>query len=148
MGDLQRSLAIMLGEKGCDVGLLQHANGKPVNKNSLIFTPSDQMIMWQYECGSEPVVLLSLFFQLDKPTSHLVLVHLRAQIAQLREPKFAMYADILHSGLQSLTRRLKTEMVVSDEATDRDDHGQVTQMEPCISLFRSILRTTWSSILD
>jgi hypothetical protein len=75
MGDLQRSLAVMLGEKGCNVGLLKDANGSPVDKQDLMFSPMDQMILRQYECGSEPVVLLLKFLQLDVSTAHLVLIH-------------------------------------------------------------------------
>jgi hypothetical protein len=76
MGDLQRSLDVMLGEKGCNVGLLKDANVNPANKQDLMFTPTDQMILRQYECGSQPVVLLSKFLQLDVSTAHLVLIHL------------------------------------------------------------------------
>jgi hypothetical protein len=138
MGDLQRSLVIMLGENGCDVHLLQDADGDPVDRMTMMFSPTEQTILWQYECGSEPVVLLSKFFQLDVPTSHLVLVHLQARIEQLREPKFAMFADILHNPLEVLTGRNKTETVLSDEVTDCDDHGRVEAMHRCVAKFRSV----------
>jgi hypothetical protein len=138
MADLQRSLVEMLGENGCDEGLLslRDAHGHLVDKHSFMFSPTDQMILRQYECGSEPVVLLSKFLQLDVSTSHLVLVHLRARIAQLREPKFAMYAAISHLTMESLTGRTKTEMVLSDAVTDRDEHGRFESMQPCVSRFR------------
>lgn len=138
MGDLQRSIAIMLGDGGCDKDLLYGSDGSgPVDKVSLMFSPTDQMIMRQYECGAEPVVLLSKFFQLDVPTSHLVLVHLRARIAQMREPKFAMFADISHSNLEDLTNRAKTETVISNDVTERDDlSGRVEPMVHCVSEFR------------
>jgi hypothetical protein len=58
------------------VGLLKDANGNPVDKQDLMFLPTDQMILRQYECGSEPVLLLSKFLQLDVSTAHLVLIHL------------------------------------------------------------------------
>jgi hypothetical protein len=139
MGDLQRSLGLMLGEKGCDEHLLRaDAPGGAVDKISLMFTNTDQTILRQYECGSEPVLLLSKFFQLDDPSSHLVLVHLRARIAQLREHKFEMYADISHSPLEVLTGRNKTETVLADDATDREDHGRVEPMHPCIARFRTV----------
>jgi hypothetical protein len=137
MGDLQCSLVVMLGEKGCDVGLLKDANGNPVDKQEdLMFSPTDQMILRQYECGSEPVVLLSKFLQLDVSMAHLVLIHLRARISQLRKPKFAMYADISHLNMELLTGRTKTEMVLSDDVTDQDEHGRVKSMQPCVSCFR------------
>jgi hypothetical protein len=97
MGDMQRSLVIMLADNGCDRNLLRDADGDPVDKMALMFSPADQMILCQYEFVAEPVVLLSKFFQLNVPTSHLVLVHLRARIAQMGEPKFHMFADISHS---------------------------------------------------
>jgi hypothetical protein len=31
---VQRSLVVMLGEKGCNVGLLKDANGNPVDKQT------------------------------------------------------------------------------------------------------------------
>lgn len=138
MGDLQRSLVIMLGEDGCDRHLLRNQYGETVDKMSLMFSTTDQMILRQYECGSEPVVSLSKFFQMDVPTSHLVLVHLRACIAELRKPKFQMYADISHSPLESLTSRNKTETVLSDEVVDREDHGRVEVMHKCVAKFRAI----------
>jgi hypothetical protein len=78
MGDLQRSLAIMLGDKGCNVKSLKEKdkNGDLIDRQLLMFLPTDQMILRQYEWASEPVVLLSKFFQLDVPTSHLVQIHL------------------------------------------------------------------------
>jgi hypothetical protein len=47
MGDLQRSLVIMLGEKGCNVQLLRDANGQPVDKMGLMFLPS---ALWNLFC--------------------------------------------------------------------------------------------------
>lgn len=138
MGDMQKSLAIMLGEKGCDVKLLRTPSGETVPKAALQFSSFDRMILRQYECASEPVVLLSKFFQLDVPTSHLVLVHLRARIAQIREPKFAMFADISHSYLEKLSDRKKTEMVVSDEVTDHGEGGPVESMQVSVANFRTI----------
>jgi hypothetical protein len=78
MGDLQRSLAIMLEVKGCNMKLLKEEDktGGLIDRQLLMFSLTDQMILRQYECASEPVVLLSKFFQLDVPTSHLVLIHL------------------------------------------------------------------------
>jgi hypothetical protein len=77
VGDMQRSLVIMLADNGCDRNLLRDADGDPVDKMTLMFSPIDQMILRQYECAAEPVVLLSKFFQLNVPTSHI----LQARIA-------------------------------------------------------------------
>jgi hypothetical protein len=69
--------------------------------------------------------------------SHLVLIHLQAQIAEMREPKFEMFADISHSPMELLTGCNKTETVLShDDVVDGDDHGRVVSMEPCIARFR------------
>jgi hypothetical protein len=77
MGDLQCLLVLMLEDDGCNAKLLKDANSKSVvDKTTMMFTPSDQMMLRQYECAAEPVVLLSKLFQLNKPTSHLVIVHL------------------------------------------------------------------------
>jgi hypothetical protein len=135
MGDMQRALGIMLGDKGCDLHLLRDADADPVDQMTLMFSPNDEMILRQYECAAEPVVLLSKFFQLNVPTSHLVLVHLRARIAQMREPKFDMYADISHSKMETLSLRNKTETVSShdhEDAVDTEDHERCVEMEQCI----------------
>jgi hypothetical protein len=77
MGNLQQSLAIKLGDKSCDMKLPKEKDksGDLIDQQALMFSPTDQMILRQYECASEPVVLLSKFFQLDVPTSHLVPIH-------------------------------------------------------------------------
>jgi hypothetical protein len=82
------------------------------------------MMLRQYECAAEPVVLLSKFFQLAVPHSHLVLVHIRARL-QLREPKFTMYEDISHPEMPILTSCRKTETVCLLAVTDHEDHGGV-----------------------
>jgi hypothetical protein len=64
MGDLHKTLVFMLGDKGYDAALLKEKdkNGDPIDKMLLIFSPRDQSILRQYECASEPVVLLSISF--------------------------------------------------------------------------------------
>jgi hypothetical protein len=47
-----------------------------------------------------------------------------------------MYTDISHLNMKLLTGRTKTEMVLSDDVTDRDEHGRVELMQPCVSRFR------------
>jgi hypothetical protein len=45
MGDLQLALLAMLGEKGCDACLLQDGDGNEADKDSLMFTQNNQMIL-------------------------------------------------------------------------------------------------------
>ena len=143
MGDLFRALSIMLAYDGCDFKLLEDKQGRPVmdkqgrpvEKTSLMFTQTDHMILRQFECGAEPALLLSKFFQMSGPTSHLVLINLRVRIAQMREKRFNMYGDISHSTLLSvITNRKKTEMVLSDDVTERDD-GRSEPMMECVARF-------------
>jgi hypothetical protein len=47
-----------------------------------------------------------------------------------------MYADISQLNMELLTGCTKTEMVLSDDVTDRDEHGRVKSMQPCVSCFR------------
>jgi hypothetical protein len=95
MGNLQFLLVLMLEDDGCNAKLLKDADSKSVvDKTTVMFTPSNQMMLHQYECAAEPVVLLSKLFQLNKPTSHLVIVHLQSRIQQMRELRFNMYKDI------------------------------------------------------
>jgi hypothetical protein len=108
-------------------------------KKTMMFTPSDQMMLRQYECAAEPVVLLSKFFQLNKPTSHLVIVHLRARIQQMRELRFNMYEDISHTKMPILTNPQKTETVLVRNVTDWEDHGQVEPMLFPVDVFRALV---------
>jgi hypothetical protein len=128
----------MLGDNGCDLHLLRNAEGDPVDKMQLMFLPMDQMILRQYECGSEPAVQLSKFFQSDYPTFHLILLNLRSRIAQMREPKFLMYGDVSHSNLEVLTNRSKTETVLSNAVEEREDVGRVEPMVQCVADFRKL----------
>jgi hypothetical protein len=65
-GDLQKSLVLLVGDKGCNAALLKEKdkNGDPIDKMTLMFLPRDQSILRQYECASEPVVLLSKFLSI------------------------------------------------------------------------------------
>jgi hypothetical protein len=56
----------------------------------------------------------------------------------VHQPKFAMYADLSHSPLESLTGRIKTEMVVSNETTDCVHHGRVELMQSCVARFPKV----------
>ena len=140
MGDLQRLLSsIMLGDGGCDAHLIQDGQGNVIaDKQLFMFSTMDQMILRQYECGAEPAVLLSKFFQRSYPTFHLILLHLRIRIAQMREPKFLMYGNISHSDMPVLTRRAKTETVLSNSVEKRDDEGRVDPMNKSVTMFREL----------
>jgi hypothetical protein len=140
MGDMQKALSIMLApEDGIDRKLLSDKNNVAVDKMSLMFLTTETMILRQYECAAEPVLLLSKFFQESIPNAHLVLVHLRARIAEMREMRFMMYSDISHTHGEAITSRVKNEVVLSDEVTDRDDvGGRVEAMSRCIQNFRLI----------
>jgi len=138
MGDINRALGIMLSEGGCDVKLLMDKDGDPVDKMELMFTPTDQLILQQYECGAEPCLLLSKFLQMSGASSHHVLFECRVRIQQMHEPKFLMFADISHTNLEDLGKRAKTEMVLSNQVTDREESGQIEAMHPCIARFRHL----------
>jgi hypothetical protein len=108
-----------------------------------MFTPDDKKILRQYECGAEPCVQLSKFFQINGPTSHEVLFNLRARIEQLRSPSFSCFSDISHSNLKDLSKRMKTETVIAsyiqDPTDTSDDESQRTEvMDICIEKFRDL----------
>ena len=140
MGDLQTALAQMLTEKGVDKRKLVDTDGNAVDKRAFHFTDKDERILRQYECAAEPVLLLSKFFQMSKPTAHLILINLRARIGEIREPRFDMYGDISYSNMEVLTNRRKTETVVRDNIDDRQRRqvGKIEVMEDCIADFREM----------
>lgn len=131
MGDLMKSLSIMLDEKdGIDRRLLTDANGNPVDRNELMFTPAEINLLRQYECAAEPVVQLSRFFQLDVPTAHLVLLYLRAKIDELRDTQFMMYGEISYSDVPVLSDRKKTEIVGVDAEVEQQGATVIAMVEP------------------
>ena len=138
MGDLQAALAIMLSKDGVDKKKLVDADGNEVDKRAYHFTDKEERILQQYECAAEPVLLLSKFFQINKPSAHLVLIHLRVRINEMRQPRFDKYADISYSSMEVLTNRRKTETVVRDNIEDRRQRqiGKIEVMEDCIYDFR------------
>jgi hypothetical protein len=140
MGDLQRSLVLMLEDDDCDAKFLKDADNKiVVDKTTLMFTPSNQMMLRQYKCAAEPLLLLSKIFYLNKPTSHLVLIHLQAQIQQMQEMRFTMYKDISHTKMPILTNCWKTETVLAPNVTNREDHRQVEPMLYPVDEFRVLV---------
>jgi hypothetical protein len=47
-----------------------------------------------------------------------------------------MFADISHLNKESLTGCTKMEMVLSDDVTNTDKHGQVESLQPCVNRSR------------
>jgi hypothetical protein len=138
MGDLNKALGEMLGAGGMDEALLKDApHDRHIDKKELMYTPEDQMIMRQYECGSEPCSKLSKFFQIKTATSHEVLFHIRVHLAEMSSPTFKMFADISHSDLVDLRKRVKTETVLSSNIHEVEDNaGRTEPMSKCIERFR------------
>lgn len=124
MGDLMMALSIMLDETtGIDRKMLKDGNGQPVDLNEFMFTPAEQTLLRQYECAAEPAVNLSRFFQLSVPTAHLVLIYLRARIAEMRDTQFMMYHEISYSMVPNIVNRPKTDRVGVD--AEKNQHGGV-----------------------
>jgi hypothetical protein len=138
MGDFNKALHLIIN--GIDNKKLTPTDGRPLTVSDFTFTPSDKMILRQFECGSEPCVKLSKFYQLNIATSHETLFVTTAYIAMMRERSFIMYDDISHSELLDLGTRKKTVHVVSSQhASSEEDSGRPEQpMDPCIELFREL----------
>jgi hypothetical protein len=113
-------------------------NGDELDRDHCIFTAEDKMILRQFECGSEPCLLLSKFFQLNESTCHETLFVTAARIAQLQEPTFSMYGDISHTELPDLTKRTKTVTVYTADHVLSGDGRTEQPMDECIELFRSL----------
>jgi hypothetical protein len=107
-----------------------------VNRNELMYTPQDRMIMRQYECGSEPCSKLSKFFQIKTATAHEVLFNIRVRVAEMKSTSFKMFADISHSDLPDLKKRVKTDTVLSTKIGEIEERGRTEPMYECIERFR------------
>jgi hypothetical protein len=135
MGDFNKALGLLID--GADKRFLI-SNGVAVPRENFIFSKDERTILRQYECGSEPCLLLSKFFQLNESTCHETLFVITARIAQMRETSFAMYADISHSDVADLTKRTKTLVVNSPHNILSVDEENEKKMEPCILKFREL----------
>ena len=104
------------------------------------FTANDKMILRQFECGSEPCVMLSKFYQINGATSHETLFVTVAYLSLVRETSFAMFDDISHTDLSDLKSRKKTVYVLSSNhvVTEADSGRNETPMDPCIELFQKL----------
>ena len=91
----------------------------------------------RYECAAEPVLKLSKFTQLDKPTIHEALFNVRARIDECRDDEFTMYSDISNSELSDLSKRVKSEKVITTYDYDLEERGDTEHRMPeCIEKFR------------
>jgi hypothetical protein len=137
MGDFNKALNQLLDTT--DKHLLEERDGAVRPRSDFIFTPNDRTVLRQYECASQPCLLLSKFFQLNAPTVHETLFVIAARLAQMRETSFLMYGDISHTDLPDLTKRTKTIRVVSSEHLEEGEDGQEEQpMDICIQYYRAI----------
>jgi hypothetical protein len=138
MGDFNAALNLLIDDY--DSHLLLHPDGVEVDQGLFTFTAKDKSILRQFECGSQPCLLLSKFYQLNEPTCHETLFVTVARLAQMRETSFTMFGDISHTELPDLMQRTKTVLVVSSNHPEAStDNGRDEQfMEDCIELFRSL----------
>ena len=111
-----------------------------------MLTLADKLILRQFECGSEPCVLLSKFYQLNAATSHETLFITAAYLALMRETSFVMYDDISHSDLADLSARKKTVYVLSSShVVAENEIGRNTQrIDACIEKFRKLYASDMS----
>jgi hypothetical protein len=152
MGDFNTALILLLD--GNDKNLLTGSEGEEIERSVYTFTAQDKSILRQFECGSQPCLLLSKFFQLNEPTCHETLFVTMARIAQMRETSFTMFGDISHSALPDLTKRVRTVVVVSEDhpgGINREGGADEQPMEDCIELFRDLYArdmALWCGIFD
>ena len=138
MGDLNKAITRLM--KTSDKDKLTAKDGSPRLLSEFKFTESDRIILRQFEGGSEPCLLLSKFFQINDATSHETLFVTSAYIAMLRQTSFVMYDDISTTNLTDLTKRKKTQHVISSvhEETEEESERNDQLMQPCIESFRSL----------
>jgi hypothetical protein len=138
MGDFNKGLHLMIN--GMDKDKLTAKDGTVRMVSDFTFTPTDKLILRQFECASEPCVMLSKFYQVNGPTSHETLFVTTAYLALMRDSSFVMYDDISHTELEDLKIRKKTVYVLSSShvVTDEDTGRKEQPMDPCIELFRKL----------
>jgi hypothetical protein len=106
MGDFNNALNLLID--GDDRRTLTNEEDAESDRTDYTFTAQDKIILRQFECGSQPCLLLSKFFQLNEPTVHETLFVTVARVAQMRETSFPMFGDISHTELPDLRKRSLT----------------------------------------
>jgi hAT family C-terminal dimerisation region len=142
MGDFNKALHALIN--GIDSSKLIRREGAPlVGVSDFTFTATDKLVLRQFECGSNPCVQLSKFYQLSKATAHETLFVTAAYISYMRQSSFLMYDDLSHTELADLRHRKRTIYVVSSQHVEsQEDMGRAEQaMDPCIELFRMLYAT-------
>jgi hypothetical protein len=138
MGDFNKGLHILINDK--DKEKLTPKGEPPKSISEFTFTANDKLILRQFECGSDPCVQLSKFFQLNQATAHETLFVTAAYISLMRESSFLMYDDLSHTETSELRYRKRLTYVVSSQHVgSEEDMGRNEQaMESCIELFRML----------
>jgi hypothetical protein len=153
MGDFNAGLHKLI--KGIDKDKLQGPEGQAVPVSNFTFTANDRMILRQFECGSEPCLKLSKYYQIKDATSHETLFVTKAYLALVREKTFNMYDVMTNSAPADLKSRSKSVYVLSSvhekdsidmEGTDsdvsssnsRNEGRNETPMNPSVELFRML----------
>ena len=140
MGDFNKALVELID--GDDKKSLTDSTSRYKTRQDFFFSKEDRMILRQFECGSEPCLKLSKFFQLNEATCHETLFVTTARLGEMMEQSFLMFGDISYSQMPNLRNREKT-VKVTDQLGDDDegDDGNERSMDPCISLYRELYAT-------
>jgi hypothetical protein len=137
MGDFNKALNLLLDTT--DSHLLEEKDGIARPRSDFVFTPNERSILRQFECGSQPCLLNSKFFQLNAPTAHETLFVITARLEQMKQTSFMMYGDISHTELPDLLKRTKTIRVVASTHLEEESDGhEELSMDICIEYFRSL----------
>jgi hypothetical protein len=65
-----------------------------------------------------------------------VLFNIRVRVAEMKSTSFKMFADISHSDLPDLKKRVKTDTVLSTKIGEIEERGRTEPMYECIERFR------------
>ena len=82
MGDLNKGLLMLIN--GMDKDKLVGGDGEVCPVSDFTFTSHDKSILRQFECGSDPCVRLSKFYQLNAATCHETLFVTQAHLAEMK----------------------------------------------------------------
>lgn len=139
MGDFNQGLQQLISGIDKDK-LVNKKDGKKLPTTDFTFTTPDKLILRQFECGSEPCVMLSKFFQLNAATSHETVFVTAAYLALMRQTSFVMYEDISHTDLIDLSARKKTVYVLSSThiANENENGRNIQKMDSSIETFRKL----------